>query len=150
MNDDRISVIKVRDMLMVTMPPDPDDASIELLQEKILSAMERYEAKSLVLDIAAVETLDSFFARTISETSQMVTLMGGRTIIAGMRPAVAITATQLGLRFERMETALNVDRALDMTAAAVQRGTPRRPRHQMPLRSSQPGERDQHILPPLR
>jgi rsbT antagonist protein RsbS len=100
MLDTRISVIKVRDMLMVTMPPDPDDATISLLQEKTLAAMERHEAKSLVLDISAVETLDSFFARTVSETAKMVALMGGRTI-----------------RFGEMETALNVDRALEMTAA---------------------------------
>ena len=115
--DDRISVIKVRDMLMVTMPPDPDDATISLLQDKTLTAMERHEAKSLVLDISAVESLDSFFARTLAETAKMVALMGGRTIIAGMRPSVAITATQLGLRLGSLETALNVDRALDMTNA---------------------------------
>jgi len=115
MPDDRISVIKVRDMLMVTMPPDPDDATISLLQEKTLTAMEKHESASLVLDISAVETLDSFFAQTVSETAKMVALMGGRTIIAGMRPAVAITATQLGLQLGNLETALNVDRALDMT-----------------------------------
>ena len=115
MFDTRISVIKVRNMLMVTMPPDPDDATISLLQEKTLKAMERHEARSVVLDIGAVETLDSFFARTVSETAKMVALMGGRTIIAGMRPAVAITATQLGLKFAEMETALNVERALEMT-----------------------------------
>src|ERR1051326_137217 len=113
MFDSRISVIKVRDMLMVTMPPDPDDATISLLQEKTLTAMEKHESASLVLDISAVETLDSFFARTVSETAKMVALMGGRTIIAGMRPAVAITATQLGLTLGTIETALNIDRALD-------------------------------------
>lgn len=124
MADDNISVIKIRDMLMVTMPADPDDATISKLQEKTLQAMERHEAKSLVLDISEVETLDSFFARTVSETAQMVSLMGGRTIIAGMRPAVAITATQLGLSFQNMETALNVDRALDMTNGKTKRGRP--------------------------
>jgi rsbT antagonist protein RsbS len=125
MSEDRISVIKVRDMLMVTMPQDADDATISMLQEKTLAAMDRYEAKSLVLDISAVETLDSFFARTVSETAKMVALMGGRTIIAGMRPAVAITATQLGLTLGNLETALNVDRALDMTDSQAQQGKPR-------------------------
>ncbi|HZV35532.1 MAG TPA: STAS domain-containing protein [Verrucomicrobiae bacterium] len=114
MNAENISVIKVRELLMVTMPSDPDDPTISALQEKVLNAMERHEAKGVVLDISAVETLDSFFARTISETAQMVTLMGGRTIIAGMRPAVAVTATELGLTLGTVETALNVDRALDM------------------------------------
>ena len=124
MADDSITVIKVRDVLMVTMPADPDDSTIGALQEKTLQCMERHEAKGLVLDISAVETLDSFFARTISETAQMVTLMGGRTIIAGMRPSVAITATQLGLALKQIETALTVDRALDRMAA----GRPHDPR----------------------
>ena len=109
---DSISVIKVRDVLMVTVPPDPDDETVSALQERVLQAMERYEAKGLVLDISTVETLDSFFARTVAETAQMVALMGGRTVIAGMRASVAITATQLGLTLGGALTALDVDRAL--------------------------------------
>jgi rsbT antagonist protein RsbS len=109
-----ISVVKVRDVLMVTVPADPDDETVSALQEQVLQAMERYDPKGLVLDIAAVETLDSYFARTVAETAQMVGLMGGTTIIAGMRPSVAITATQLGLTLGTVLTALDVDRALDM------------------------------------
>ena len=116
MSNENISVIRVRDLLMVTMPPDPDDATVSALQDKVLGAMERHEAKGVVLDISSVETLDSFFARTVAETAQMVGLMGGRTIIAGMQPAVAVTATQIGLTLGKIETALNVDRALDMVA----------------------------------
>lgn len=114
---DAISVIKVRDILMVTMPSDPDDSTVSALQEKVLHAMERYAyTRGLILDISAVDTLDSFFARTVSETAQMVRLMGGRTIIVGMRPAVAMTTTQMGLQLGRIETALSVDRAIDMAA----------------------------------
>jgi rsbT antagonist protein RsbS len=113
---DTISVIKVRDVLMVTMPPDPDDSTVAALQENVLNAMERYGGAGLILDISSVDTLDSFFARTVSETAQMVMLMGGRTIIVGMRPAVAMTATQMGLTLGKIETALSVDRALDLVA----------------------------------
>ncbi len=114
MVDTSIVVVKIRDILMVTMPPDADDSVIASLQGKVLASMEQSDAKALILDISAVETLDSFFARTISETAQMVRLMGGRTIIAGMRAAVAITATQLGLGLRQVEAALNVDSALDL------------------------------------
>jgi rsbT antagonist protein RsbS len=109
-----ISVIKLRDVLMVAVPPDPDDETVSALQERILQTMERYEAKGLVLDISTVETLDSFFARTVVETVQMVALMGGRTVVVGMRPGVAITATQLGLTLGDALTALDMDRALDI------------------------------------
>ena len=122
MADDNITVIKVRDVLMVTMPADPDDATVSALQEKVLVTMQQSEAAGVILDISAVETLDSFFARTIAETAQMVALMGGCTVIAGMRPSVAITTTQLGLTLGGAMTALDVDRALDMLNHAHQRG----------------------------
>src|SRR5665647_3742716 len=94
---ENISVVKLRDLLLVTVPPDPDDETVSALQDKVLQAMARHESKGLVLDISTVQTLDSFFARTVAETVQMVALMGGRTVLAGMRASVAVTATQLGL-----------------------------------------------------
>lgn len=114
MTNQNISLVKVRNTLLVTMPADPDDVTVTTLQEEVLGAMEKYRPKGLVLDISSVETLDSFFARTITETSRMVTMMGGQTVIAGMRPSVAITATQLGLTMVGTFTALTVDRALDL------------------------------------
>lgn len=120
MSDQRIAVIKLRDLLMVTMPSDPDDPTITALQDQVLQAMERYNPKGLVLDISAVESLDSFFARTIVETARMVALMGGQTVIAGMHPSVAITATQLGFTLGNVLTALDVDRALEILASPPQ------------------------------
>jgi rsbT antagonist protein RsbS len=114
--DSSISVIRLKNVLMVTMPPDPDDSTITALQDKVLSAMERYSPQGLVLDISSVEILDSFFARTVTETARMVTLMGGKTVVVGMHPIVAMTATQMGLALGRLHTALNVDRAFDLMA----------------------------------
>jgi len=113
-----ISVIKLRNLLLVTVPSDPDDETISALQEQVLQAMAQHEAKGLVLDISRVQTLDSFFARTVAETVQMVALMGGRTVLAGMRANVAITATQLGLTVGNALSSLDVDRALDLLNAA--------------------------------
>ena len=109
-----ISVIKLRGILLVTVPPDPDDETVSALQEQVLEAMARHEAKGVVLDISTVQTFDSFFARTILETVQMVALMGGRTVLAGMRANVAVTATQLGLTMGKTLAALDVDRAFDL------------------------------------
>jgi rsbT antagonist protein RsbS len=117
MASERISVIKLRDLLLVTVPPDPGDELISALQVQVLEAMVQHEAKGLVLDISTVQTLDSFFARTVAETVQMVALMGGRTVLAGMRANVAVTATQLGLTVGNTLTALDVDQALDMLNA---------------------------------
>jgi rsbT antagonist protein RsbS len=114
---ENISVLKLREVLLVTVPPDPDDATVSALQQQVLEAMTGHAAKGLVLDISTVQTFDSFFARTVSETVQMVALMGGRTVVAGMRPSVAIIATQLGLALGHAETALDVDRAFERLAA---------------------------------
>lgn len=116
---ENISVIKLRGLLLVTVPPDPDDQTISALQEQVLEAMARHECRGLVLDISTVQTLDSFFARTIAETVDMVGLMGGRTVLAGMRASVAITATQLGLTMGKALTSLDVDRAFDLMGAAL-------------------------------
>jgi rsbT antagonist protein RsbS len=113
MDPQSLSVVKIREILIVTLPSDPDDSTVAALQEKVLTSMERHQARGVVLDLSAVETLDSFFARTVAETAQMIGIMGGRTIVVGMRPAVAITTTQIGLALGSIETALTVDRALD-------------------------------------
>ncbi len=109
-----ISVIHIYNVLLVTLPSEPDDDTISSMQEQVLNEMEKTEAKGLILDISTVQTLDSFFARVIVETAQMFKLMGGETVIAGMQPNVAITATQLGLSLGDIRTTLDVDKALDL------------------------------------
>lgn len=110
----QVSVLTLKNTLVATIPADPDDALVSHFQESVLQAIERSGADGLVLDISTVDTVDSFFARALEETARMVRLMGGRTVICGMRPAVAITATQLGLRLEGTRTALDLDRALEL------------------------------------
>ncbi len=124
MPGENISVIKVRNLLLMTVPSDPDDATVSALQEQVLEAMARHQTKGLVLDISTVQTLDSFFARTIAETVQMVGLMGGRTVLAGMRASVAVTATQLGLTLGNALTTLDVDRAFELLDAIPNAGKP--------------------------
>ncbi len=122
MPSESISVISLHGLLLVTVPPDPDDETVSALQEQVLQAMVEHESMGLVLDISRVQTLDSFFARTVVETAQMVALMGGRTVLAGMRANVAVTVTQLGLSMGNALTALDVDRAIDMLNAAPEGG----------------------------
>jgi rsbT antagonist protein RsbS len=121
MSKELITVMKLQDTLIVAMPANPDDATVTALQEQVLQAMEQFNARGLVLDISAVESLDSFFARTVVETARMVGLMGGATVITGMHPSVAITATQLGFTLRNVMTALDVDRALDILNNATRR-----------------------------
>ncbi len=118
MTTEPISVIKVRDVLLVSMPSDPDDSTVAALQDRTLEAMSKHDVRGLVLDLSKVEILDSYFARTVAETAQMVGLMGGKTIIAGMRPSVAITATELGVTLGKTRTAMTVENALELAGQA--------------------------------
>lgn len=111
---DPISIISVFNVIIVTLPPDPGDAMISDLQQRVLQAMEEKRAKGVILDISEVEIVDSYFARTVAETAQMVLAMGGETVITGMQPSVAITTAQLGFSLGNARTALNVDQAMTM------------------------------------
>lgn len=99
---------------MVPVSDNMDDDSVSALQEKVLNMVTEYEPAAVILDIATVELIDSYFARMLTETVQMISLMGTRTVLAGMRPPVAITTTDLGLEIKGASSALNVDKALEM------------------------------------
>lgn len=113
MSVERISVLVLKQILLVSIPANPDDETISNIQAKVLSLMAQSGAKGVILDISTVEIVDSYFARVVVETAQMVHLIGGQTVIAGMRPSVAMTATELGLELSSLITALDVDQAFD-------------------------------------
>lgn len=115
--EQQLSVIPFQDVLLATVPAQPSDGTITDLQERILTAIDDHDANEVdgvLLDITAVNIMDSFFARTIAETVQMIELMGARPVLVGMRPSVAITTTELGFSLGGVETALNTDAALEV------------------------------------
>ncbi|UWG49163.1 The STAS (sulfate Transporter and Anti-Sigma factor antagonist) domain (plasmid) [Halanaeroarchaeum sp. HSR-CO] len=107
-------MVRIYDILLGTFPNNPRDQAIDELQEALLEEMEKSRPEGVILDISGVELMDSFFARHISETAQLVELMGGKTVIAGMRPEVAITAAELGYGLTEVETARSTDQALEI------------------------------------
>lgn len=115
--EQQLSVIRFQDVLLATVPPRPIDGTIVELQERILTAIDDHgsnEVSGVILDIASVNVMDSFFARTVAETVQMIALMGARPVLVGMRPSVAITTTELGFSLGNVDTALNTDAALEV------------------------------------
>lgn len=107
-----ISVVRLGDVLLVAVPADPDDRTVSGMQTQLLTVMERSGVEGLILDLSTVETVDSFFARTITDTVRMVELMGGIAVLCGMQAGVAVTAVQMGLHMGDIPTGLNVDRAM--------------------------------------
>lgn len=116
MAEDHLSITRVRSNLIATLPPHPTDSTIDDLQERILSLIDEPAEKQItgvILDVESVQTVDSFFARMIVETAEMVELMGATPILVGISPAIAITATELGFSLGDTDTALSTDAALE-------------------------------------
>lgn len=107
------SVVRVHNVLLATFPTNPTDRTIENLQESVLERMEEESPKGVILDLSGIEAVDSFIARTISETAGMVSLMGGQAILVGIPPTVAITAAELGYDLGDVEKARDTDQAFE-------------------------------------
>jgi len=119
-NDHNTAVTQVYDVLIATFPQRPTDRAVDDLQQTVLRRIDEEHPRGVILDISAVSTLDSFFARVIAETADMVSLMGGTTIVTGMQPSVAITAAELGFGLGDIETARNTDHALEKLGVRVE------------------------------
>lgn len=115
---DRIPILRIRDLLLVSIQADLHDILVEQLQSDILKELERKSARGLVLDISALNILDTYTVRAFVHTAQMARLMGTRTIVSGMTPAIAMTLTEMGFSAGGFETALDLESAL--TALSTQ------------------------------
>ena len=108
----RIPVLRVGDILVVSIQVDLHDHLAEALQEDIGQAIDKHNAEGVLIDISGLDVVDSFIGATLGRMAQMAGLLGARMVIAGMRPAVAITLVELGVDLPGIETAMNVDRGL--------------------------------------
>jgi rsbT antagonist protein RsbS len=108
----RIPILKVGRVLVVPIQVDMDDQTVISLQERILAELERTGARGVLIDISLLEMIDSFIGRMLSDIAAMARVMDGRTVVVGMRPAVAITLVELGLELRDVETVLNVDEGI--------------------------------------
>ena len=98
----------------MTVPEDLGDRDALELQEAINSQVERVDAAGVLLDLSALQTVDSFLGRLLADIAAGARLLGADTVVAGMQPAVAITLVELGLTLQGVRTALDADQALHL------------------------------------
>jgi rsbT antagonist protein RsbS len=90
------------------------------LQDDLSNQIAKTGASGVMIDISALEIVDSFVGRMLTSISGIAAVLGARTVVVGMQPAVAITLVELGLSLEGVRTALNVERGMAMLRAAMQ------------------------------
>ena len=117
---ERIPILRMGRFLLVTIQIEMDDQIAIGLQEDLTSQIEKTGAKGVLIDISAVETVDSFIGRMIGNISAMSLILDARTVVVGMQPAVAITLVELGLTLPGVRTALNVERGMALLASLAE------------------------------
>jgi len=115
---ERIPILQMGKCLLVTIQVDLQDRTALQLQDDLASKIEKTGARGVLIDISALEIVDSFIGRMLAGISGVARVLDATTVVVGMQPAVAITLVELGLSLEGVHTALNVERGMRMLLAA--------------------------------
>jgi rsbT antagonist protein RsbS len=118
---DRVPILKLENFLLVSIQVDMHDQLALSLQDDLTQRIVATRARAVLIDISALEMVDSFMGRMLGNIAAMSRILDAQTVVVGMRPAVAITLVELGLSLPGIRTALNVDAGLALLRAAVER-----------------------------
>lgn len=119
MNSLRIPILKIGDVLIASIQIALHDASAVQFKDDLLQKIHDTKARGVIIDLTAIDVVDSFIGRMIADIAAMAGLMGARVVLTGLQPAVAITLVELGLELTGVLTALNLEKGL----AVMQRQT---------------------------
>lgn len=119
---DRVPILRLGDCLLVTVQVDMHDELAMSLQDDLTNKIVETKARGVLIDISALEMVDSFIGRMLGNIASMSRILDAQTVVVGMQPAVAITLVELGLSLPGIRTALNVDAGLALLRRALDRG----------------------------
>src|SRR5262249_34858220 len=114
---ERIPILKMGRCLLVSIQGDMHDRLAMTLQDDLTARIAGANASGVLIDISALEIVDSFIGRMLGNIAAMARVLDARTVLVGMRPAVAITLVELGLSLPGVRTALNVEKGMEIIAA---------------------------------
>ena len=109
---DSIPILKIGSALLVTIQVDMHDQLATRLQDDLTEKIVQHRARGVLIDISALEIVDSFIGRMLANIANVSRLLDADTVVVGMRPEVAITLVELGLGLPGVKTALNAERGL--------------------------------------
>lgn len=116
---DRIPILRMGRCLLVTIQVDMQDQTALALQDDLSAKIEATGANGVLIDISALEIVDSFIGRMLASISGIARVLDANTVVVGMQPAVAITLVELGLSLDGVRTALNVERGMQLLNDSV-------------------------------
>jgi rsbT antagonist protein RsbS len=109
---ERIPILQMGKFLLVTIQVDMHDRLALTLQEDLTDHISQLNAQGVLIDISALEIVDSFIGRVLGNIAKMATVLGSQTVVVGMQPAVAITLVELGMSLDGIRTALDVEKGM--------------------------------------
>jgi rsbT antagonist protein RsbS len=115
----QIPILKIGDCLLVSIQVDMHDRMALDLQDSLTRKVVSSRARGVLIDISALEIVDSFIGRMLNNIASMARVLDAVTVVVGMRPAVAITLVELGLELSGVKTSLNVDKGLDLIRRTI-------------------------------
>jgi rsbT antagonist protein RsbS len=117
---ERIPILKMGEFLLVTIQVDMHDRLAITLQDDLTTQIVKHHAHGVLIDISALEIVDSFIGRMLASIASMARLLDAETVVVGMQPAVAITLVELGLPMRGIRTAIDVEKGMTALRIAIQ------------------------------
>lgn len=117
---DKIPILKMGQFLLVTIQVDLYDRLALGLEKDLVNMIMKHKARGVLIDISAVNIVDSFMGRILGNIAQMSNILDAHTVVVGMQPAVAITLIELGLPMAGVQTALNVEKGMELLTEKLQ------------------------------
>lgn len=109
-----VPILKQGDFLIATLQAALTDDDLVHLRDALVTRVGKFRSRGVIVDVTALDVMDSFAARTLRALAHMVKLRGAETVIVGIQPEVAFAMVQLGLTLEGVPTALDLEEGLSL------------------------------------
>lgn len=119
MEVERIPILRMGPVLLVSIQVDMHDRLALTLQDDLTEAITTHGSKGVLIDISSLTLVDSFMGRMLANIAGIARVLDAVTVVVGMQPAVAITLVELGLSLAGVRTALDVEKGMALLQAAV-------------------------------
>jgi rsbT antagonist protein RsbS len=116
---ERIPILRMGNLLLVTIQVDMHDRLALTLQDDLMTSISANGTRGVIIDISAMDMVDSFIGRMIADIAGMARILDAQTVVVGMQPAVAITLVELGLSLDGVRTALDLERGMTFLREAL-------------------------------